>query len=194
MSACHDSKDELLEVELAITIGVVQSDEKLAVFLADFVPQLHKDLSQVPPVNALVLILVKQVEHFNELLIVIGLFDALGHQIAKLVKVNLATLILICILDHLIDLFFSGVLTERAHDSAQLLHRYVLVVVHVEHLEDAAEVLDLLLRQVTPQDVQLLTRDAVLGFDVVRGRLLLVRPLLFLEGITARVGIYHFLL
>ena len=119
------------------------------------------------------------IENFNQLFVCLCLFNTLGHQIAEFEEVNFSAVVLIGISHHFGDFLFSGVLAEGAHNGAQLLDRDALVVVHVEHLEDAPEVLNLLLSQVFAQRVQLGGRDPVLLIHILLIGPLVVCPLPF---------------
>ena len=89
-SARHDGVYELLEVELAVAIRIVELDEQFAVVLTDLVAELNEDLAEVAPVDALVLVLVEEIKDFDKLLVLLCLLDPLRHQIAELEEVDLA--------------------------------------------------------------------------------------------------------
>ena len=148
-------------------------DQELAVLLCDLMSQLDKHLSQVTPVNRIVIVLVEKSEDFDELLILFRLFDPFRHKVAELVKINRATVIIVCVLYHLAHFFLRWVLTERPHNRTELLDRNCLVSIDIEHFEDAPKVLDLLLGQIAAQSVHLLSCDAILVLIVIILRIVL---------------------
>ena len=74
--------------------------------------QLDEDFTQVAPIDALVLVLVEKLENFDELFVLLCLLDSLSHKVAKLIEVNLATLVVISVFHHLRDFLLGWVLTE----------------------------------------------------------------------------------
>ena len=167
----HDRIYKLLEIESAIAVAVMESDQKLTVFLCNLVAQLHKDLSQVPPIYRLVIIFVEKTEDLDELFVLFCFFDSFGHKVAELVEIDSATVIVICIFDHLAHFFLGGVLAKRSHNCAELLDRDCFVAIDIEHFKNTPEILNLLLGQITTQRVHLLSRDSILIFIVIILRL-----------------------
>ena len=145
----------------------MEPNQKLAVLLGDFMTKLDKDLSQIAPINAVVVIFIEEIEDFNEFFILFCFFDSLGHEIAELIEVDFTTVILISVFHHLTDFFFCWVLTKRTHNCAEFLHRDSLVVVDIEHLEDASKVFDLLMGEIATKSVELLLCDSILLFSCI---------------------------
>lgn len=91
-----------------------------------------------------------------------------AHHLDKLVKVNLVVPVAVDALDHQLALLQVDGLPQRAHDGEHLLRSNTPVVVRVEHLEHAAQLVVFAARRHRHHRDKLVEVDLVVAVDVER--------------------------
>merc|ERR1719181_1347302 len=143
----HHDLDELLVVDLAVTVNVRLADHLVDLLVGELLAEVGHDVAKLSRRDEAVAVLVEDAEGLLELLLGVRVLHLAGHQGAELREVNGAVAVGIDLVDHVLQLRLGRVLAERAHDGAELLGGDRAVTVLVEEGEGLLELGDLLLGQ-----------------------------------------------
>merc|ERR1712057_40607 len=141
----HHDLDELLVVELAITINISLTDHLVDLLVGGLLAEVGHDVTELSSGDEAVAVLVEDLEGLLDLLLGVGVLHLLSHEVEELGEVDGAGAIGIDLIDHVVELSLGGVLAEGAHDSAQLLRGDGTIAVLVEEGEGLLELSNLLL-------------------------------------------------
>uniref|UniRef100_A0A2P2LAT0 Calmodulin n=1 Tax=Rhizophora mucronata TaxID=61149 RepID=A0A2P2LAT0_RHIMU len=108
----HHDFDKLFIVDLPITIHISLTDHLINFLISQLLPKICHDMTELSSGDEAILVLVKNPESFLELLLRISVLHLAGHQIKKLWKVDGSIPICIDLIDHVLELCFSWVLTQ----------------------------------------------------------------------------------
>merc|ERR1719478_1408185 len=154
----HHDLDELLVVDLAVTVNVGLADHLVDLLVGELLAEVGHDVAELSRRDEAVAVLVEDAEGLLELLLRVGVLHLAGHEGAELGEVNGAVAVGIDLVDHVLQLSLGRVLAERAHDGAELLGGDGAITVLVEEGEGLLELSDLLLGKL------LVTHDFLLPF------------------------------
>merc|ERR1712100_267667 len=146
-SVSHHHPDELLVVDLSVTVDVSLSDHLVDLLVSELLTEGGHDLPQLGGRDELVSISVEDLEGLAELLLGVGVLDLSGHQREELGEIDGTVAVGVDLVDHVLELGLRGVLAEGPHDGAQLLGGDGSVAVLVEEGKRLLELLDLLFSQ-----------------------------------------------
>eukprot|EP01084_Bolivina_argentea_P181929 314162_1 len=140
----HHHLDELLVVDLAVTVDVGLADHLVDLLVGELLAEVRHDVAELSSGDETVAVLVENAESLLDLLLGVGVLHLAGHQGQELGEINRAAAVLVDLVDHVLELSLSGVLAEGAHDGAELLGRDGAIAVLVEQGEGLLELADLL--------------------------------------------------
>merc|ERR1719217_1112082 len=143
----HHDLDELLVVDLAVTVNVGLADHLVDLLVGQLLAEVGHDVAQLSRRDEAVAVLVEDAERLLQLLLRVRVLHLARHEGAELREVNGAVAVGIDLVDHVLQLSLRRVLAERAHHGAQLLGGDGAVAVLVEQRERLLELGDLLLSQ-----------------------------------------------
>mmetsp|Transcript_54403 Transcript_54403/g.161653 ORF Transcript_54403/g.161653 Transcript_54403/m.161653 type:complete len:210 (+) Transcript_54403:166-795(+) len=152
----HHDLDELLVVDLAVTVNVRLADHLVDLLVSQLLAEVGHDVAELSRRDEAVAVLVEDTEGLLELLLGVGVLHLARHERAELGEVNGAVAVGVDLVDHVLQLGLGRVLAERAHHGAKLLGGDGAVTVLVEQREGLLELGDLLLGQL------LVTHDCLL--------------------------------
>jgi len=143
----HHHLDELFVVNLAVTVDIGLADHLVDLLIRELLAEVRHHVAQLGSADEAVAIFVKDAEGLLDLLLGVRVVHLAGHQGQELGEVDCTAAILVNLVDHVLELGLRGVLTEGAHDGAQLLRRDRTIAVFVKERERLLEFSDLLVGQ-----------------------------------------------
>merc|ERR1719333_1352620 len=143
----HHHFDELLVVDLTISIDIRLTDHFINLLIGELLTQVGHHMPQLRSRDETIAITVKDLEGFDELFLCISVLHLAGHQREELWEVDGAVTIGINFVDHILKLSFSRILAQGAHDSSQLLSSDGAITILVKEREGLLEFSNLLLSQ-----------------------------------------------
>eukprot|EP01018_Ginkgo_biloba_P018235 Gb_37019 [translate_table: standard] len=102
-------------------------------------------MSQLGSRDKAILVFIKNLEGLLQLLLRISILHLSCHQIQKLRKINCSVPISIHLINHILELCLCGVLSQRSHNSTQLLRCDAAIAIFVEKTESLLKLGNLLL-------------------------------------------------
>jgi len=142
--AQHESL-ELIVVDPAGSVLVDFSDHLVQVSIRQIVVEFHENLLDDVGVDFAFSILVQDTESFFHLDFILGLLGLGPHKLEELVNVDGTTAVGVDDLDALFQLVVLQVVSQHAHDSAQLGSRDLTSAGGIELLESILEVSNLII-------------------------------------------------
>merc|ERR1719329_2070341 len=142
-SLCHHHLHKLLVVDL--TINICLTDHLVDLLVSQLLAQVGHDMAQFCCADETIAITIKDLECLNELLLGVSVLHLSRHKRQELGEINGSVSISIHLIDHVLQLSFGGILSQRAHHSSQLLGCDGAIAIFVEQGESLLELSDLLL-------------------------------------------------
>merc|ERR550514_1807768 len=143
----HHHLDELLVIDLPISINICLANHLVDLLVSQLLPKVGHHMPQLRSTDETVTIPIKNLEGFDELLLCISVLHLAGHQREELWEIDGAVTIGIHFVDHILKLCLGWVLPQRAHDCAQLLGGDGAITILVEEGEGLLELCNLLFSQ-----------------------------------------------
>jgi len=140
-------RDELFVVDLTVAVNVGLPDHLVDLLISQLLSQVGHDVPQLGGGDEAVAVLVEDTEGLPDLLFAVGVLHLARHHGQELGEVDCAIAVGIDLVDHVLQLCLCGVLSQGAHDRAQLLGGDGAISVLVEQGEGLLELCDLLLGQ-----------------------------------------------
>merc|ERR1712117_338101 len=144
----HHHSDELLVVDVTITIDISLSDHLIDLLVSELLSEVSYDVTELSSRDETVTITIEDLEGLDKLLLSISVLHLTGHEGEELWEINGSVTISIDLIDHILELSLSWVLSERSHDSSELFGGDGTITVLIEEGESLLEFSDLLLGQV----------------------------------------------
>merc|ERR1711924_258558 len=117
----HHDLDELLVVDLAVTVNVRLADHLVDLLVGQLLAEVGHDVAELRRRDEAVAVLVEDAEGLLELLLGVGVLHLARHERAELGEVDRAVAVGIDLVDHVLELRLGRVQAERAHHGAKLL-------------------------------------------------------------------------
>mmetsp|Transcript_11557 Transcript_11557/g.38203 ORF Transcript_11557/g.38203 Transcript_11557/m.38203 type:complete len:232 (+) Transcript_11557:50-745(+) len=140
----HHHLDELVVVNLAVAIHVRFADHLIHLLVGEFLAEVGHHVTQLRGGDEAVAVLVEHLERFLQFLLGVRVLHLPRHQVQELGEVDGAVTVRVDFVDHVLELGFGGVLSERPHDGAEFLGGDGAVAILVEQRERLLELGDLL--------------------------------------------------
>merc|ERR1719310_2313866 len=141
----HHHFDELLVVDLSISINVGFANHFIDLFIGKLLAKVGHHMPQLRSTDKSVTIAIENLERLDELLLSVSVLHLTGHQGKELWEIDGAVTIGIHLVDHVLKLSLRWVLSKGAHDCSQLLGGDGAIAVLVEQGEGLLELGNLLL-------------------------------------------------
>merc|ERR1712159_616404 len=116
----HDA-EELLLIDLAIAIAISFVDHLLKLLISHSLSKLLRHTLQVLERDLACLIVIKQPEGLEDLVLGVAIQDLVGHHLQELFVLDGTTAIVVDVRDHLLNLFLLGLEAKSAHGNLELL-------------------------------------------------------------------------
>nr|ACR33849.1 unknown [Zea mays] len=117
----HHDLDELLVVDLAVAVNIGLTDHLVDLLVSQLLAEVGHDMAELSSRDETILVLVEDAKGLLKLLLGVGVLHLPCHQVQELWEVNGPIAISINLVDHVLQLCFSGVLAKGAHHSSKLL-------------------------------------------------------------------------
>jgi hypothetical protein len=117
----HHHLDELLVVDLAIAIDISLTDHLVDLLIGQLLAEVGHDVAELGSGDETILVLVEHPERLLELFLRVGVLHLASHEVEELREVDGAIAVSINLVDHVLKLSLGWILTQRTHDSSQLL-------------------------------------------------------------------------
>mmetsp|Transcript_5766 Transcript_5766/g.11783 ORF Transcript_5766/g.11783 Transcript_5766/m.11783 type:complete len:206 (+) Transcript_5766:195-812(+) len=140
----HHHLDELLVVDLPVTVNVGLADHLVNLLVGQLLTKVGHHVTQLSSGDEAVAVLVEHLEGLLQLLLRVGVLHLLGHQGKELGEIDGAVAVGIDLVDHVLKLGLGGVLAEGAHHGAKLLGGNGAVAILIEEGERLLELSNLL--------------------------------------------------
>merc|ERR1719272_2776575 len=141
----HDGVDELVLVEHSIAIFVGPVHHLLELVVGHVLSELLADALQVLEGDGAGLVVIEQLEHFEQVLAGVLSLLAGGHHSEELVEVNGSIAIGVNVVDELADLLGLGVHTKGLHGDLELVDVDGSGAISIEEIEGFLDLLNLIL-------------------------------------------------
>jgi len=141
----HGSK--FFVMDLAVSVSVHLLNHRLDLLIRELLPQVVHDPPQLCRSYDPIVVLVEDFEGHSYFIIIVKIVHLPLHDGQELRDVNGPIVIRINLVDHIPELSFSGILTERLHGNFELLDGNDTVVVFVKQREGLLELSNLILSQ-----------------------------------------------
>jgi len=139
--------DELVVVDLTITIHISFPDHLLNLVFGKLFAQIRHNMSQLRRANEPIPILIENLESLPDLLLTVRILHLPSHHGQKLGEVDGAVTVGVDFVDHVLEFGFGWVLTQGTHDGAELFGGDGTIAVLVEEGESLLELSDLFFSQ-----------------------------------------------
>ena len=120
VKSAHDHLDELLVVDLAITIDVSLADHLIDLLVGHVLSEIEHDVLQLSSGDKTVPISVEYLKCVQNLLFGVPILGFLRHHGDELGEIDGAVPVHIDHSDHVVELGVGGMLTKGLHNSTQL--------------------------------------------------------------------------
>jgi len=118
---------------LPINIGLVNHLVNLVV--GQTLTKVGEDVTELSSRDEAVAVLVKDLESLLDLLLRVSVLHLAGHHCQELWEINGAVAIRVDLVDHVLKVGLGGVLSQRAHDGAELLGGDGAIAILIEERE-----------------------------------------------------------
>merc|ERR1719456_1925509 len=142
----HDTQ-ELLLVHLTVTVAVRLIDHFLELFIGHALAKLLRDPLEILKRDLTSLVIVKETERLEDLVLWVPVQDLMGHHLQELRVLNSAASIIINIGDHLLNLLFLWLEAKCAHGHFEFFGVNRARTICVKQIEGLLDLLLLLLSQ-----------------------------------------------
>merc|ERR550514_2496951 len=119
----HHHLDELLVVDLSVTINICLPDHFINFLIRELFSEVGHHMPQLRSADEPVAVPVKYLESLDELFLSVCVLHLSCHQRQELWEVNCAVPICIHLIDHILQLSLRWILPQGAHHRAQLFCR-----------------------------------------------------------------------
>jgi len=140
----HHHLDELLVVDLAITIDISLADHLIDLLVGELLAEVCHDVAELGGGDETIAVLVEDLERLLDLLLGVGVLHLARHHGQELGEVDGAIAISVNLVDHVLQLSLGGVLSQRPHDGSELLGGDRAIAILVEEGERLLELGNLL--------------------------------------------------
>ena len=152
-SLCHHHADELLVVDVTITINISLSDHLIDFLVGEFLSEVGHNVTELSGRNETVAISVEDLEGLNKLLLGVSVLHLTGHEGKELWEIDGSVTVGIDLIDHVLELSLGWVLTKGAHDSTKFLGGDGAITVLIEEGESFLELSNLFFSQIVSHSV-----------------------------------------
>merc|ERR1719337_261328 len=142
----HDA-EELLLIDLAIAIAISFVDHLLKLLISHSLSELLGHALQVLERDLAGLIVIKQPEGLEDLILGVAIQDLVRHHLEELFVLDGTTAIVVDVRDHLLNLFLLGLEAKSAHGNLELLGVDRARAIGIKQIEGLFDFLLLLLGQ-----------------------------------------------
>lgn len=146
-SSCHHHSNELLVIDVSITIDIGFSDHLIDLLICEFLSQVGHHMSEFCCWNQTISISIEHFEGFDELFFGVGVLHFSGHERQELWEVDCTVSISIDFVDHVLKFGFGWVLSQRSHDGTKLFGGDRAVTILIKKSESLLEFGNLLFVQ-----------------------------------------------
>lgn len=115
-SSRHHHSHKLFVIDVSISIDVCFSDHFVDFLVGELLPQIGHHVPELGSWDEAIAIPVEYFEGLNELLLSVCVLHLPSHQGEKLREIDRPVTISIHLVDHILKLGFSGVLSQRSHN------------------------------------------------------------------------------
>ena len=139
--------DELLVVDLAVTVNVRLADHLIDLLVGELLTEVGHDVTKLSGGDETIAITIEDLEGLDQLLLSISVLHLTGHEGEELGELNGAIAIGIVLIDRMLNFGLSWVLSKLSHRSTELLGADGAISVLIEQVESLLEFSDLLFGQ-----------------------------------------------
>merc|ERR1739841_105350 len=115
----HHHSDELLVVDVTVSVDIGLSDHLIDLLVGELLSKVGHDVSQLSGGDETVAISIEDLEGLDELLFGVGVLHLSGHEGQELWEVDGSVTVSVDLVDHVLELSFSWVLSKGSHDSSE---------------------------------------------------------------------------
>merc|ERR1719203_1429887 len=150
----HHHLDELFVVDLPIAVDISLADHLVDLLIGELFPEVGHDMAKLCCTDEAIAITIEDLESLDELLLRVRVLHLACHQRQELGEIDGTIAIGVHLVDHVLQVSLSRVLTQRPHDRAQLLCGDGTITILIEEREGLLELSDLLLGELISHECE----------------------------------------
>merc|ERR1719235_1098343 len=143
----HHHLDELLIIDLAISVHVCLPNHLINFLICELFAKIGHDMPELGSADEAVAIAVEDLEGLDQFLLRISVLHLPCHQGQELGKIDRSVAVGIDLVDHVLQLSLCRILTQGSHHRSQLLGGDCTIAILVEQGESLLELGNLLFGQ-----------------------------------------------